>query len=144
MSEMTSHERFRRMFEHQEADRVPIIDGPWGATIERWQREGMPQDVSFVEFFGLDHVAGIGVDNSPQFEEKVIEETDTYIVRTSRWGATFKNWKHAASTPEFLDFIVTDRDAWAKAKTRMTPTRDRVNWVQCGGGVGSWWGRRRG
>ena len=35
MKEMTSHERFSRMFAHKEADRVPIIDSPWGATIER-------------------------------------------------------------------------------------------------------------
>ena len=62
MSEMTSHERFQRMFEHREADRIPIIDGPWGATIERWQREGMPKDVSFVDFFGLDHVVTISAD----------------------------------------------------------------------------------
>ncbi len=46
MQEMTSHERFKRMFEHREADRIPIIDDPWDATIERWQREWMPTDVS--------------------------------------------------------------------------------------------------
>ena len=56
MSEMTSHERFKRMFEHKDADRVPIIDDPWEVTIERWHREGMPKDVSFVDYFGLDHV----------------------------------------------------------------------------------------
>ena len=56
MEEMTSRERFARMYAHEEADRVPIIDSPWGATIERWQSEGMPEDVSYVDFFGLDHV----------------------------------------------------------------------------------------
>ncbi len=73
MPALTSCERFQRMFEHREADRVPIIDSPWGATIERWRREGLPEDVSFVDFFDLDHTAGIGVDNSPQFEAKVLE-----------------------------------------------------------------------
>lgn len=34
MTPMTSHERFRRMFAHQEADRIPIIDSPWAATVE--------------------------------------------------------------------------------------------------------------
>jgi len=48
MKPMTSHERFQRMFAHQEADRIPIIDGPWEATIERWQREGMPLGQSYV------------------------------------------------------------------------------------------------
>jgi hypothetical protein len=48
MPEMTSRERYARIFAHQEADRVPVIDGPWDATIERWQREGMLKEVSYV------------------------------------------------------------------------------------------------
>jgi len=34
------------------------------------------------------------------------EETDEYRIYTTAWGATLKNWKHAASTPEFLDFTI--------------------------------------
>jgi len=116
------------MYEHREADRVPIIDIPWAATVERWRAEGMPEDTGFVEFFGLDRVAGINVDNSPRFEVKTIEETDEYTIRTTSWGATLKNWKHMASTPEFLDFTIVDRDSWDRAKARMTPTRDRADW----------------
>ena len=126
--EMTSHERFARMFAHKEADRVPIIDSPWGTTIERWHREGMPEGISFVDFFKLDHVVGIGVDNSPRYETKVIEETDEYVISTNAWGATMRNWKHATSTPEFLDFTVTDRESWQRAKAQMTPTDDRIPW----------------
>ena len=39
---MTTRERFARMYAHQEADRVPMMDGPWETTITRWQKEGMP------------------------------------------------------------------------------------------------------
>lgn len=128
MTEMTSRERFMRMFNHQEADRIPIIDSPWGATIERWQDEGMPADVSYVDHFDLDRVVSIGADNSPQFPQKTVEETEDYRIYTTSWGATLKNWKHMASTPEFIDFKVQDRDAWEKAKKRMEPSRDRINW----------------
>jgi len=128
MTEWTTRERFARMFDHKEADRVPIIDGPWGATIERWHREGMPEDASYVDYFGLDHVPHVGGDTSPRYEAKTIEETDEYTVSTTSWGATMKTWKHAASTPEFLDFTIKDPDSWRKAKERMTPTRDRVDW----------------
>ena len=62
MSEMTTHERMTRMYEHRDADRVPIIDSPWGSTMERWHREGLPKDVNWVDYFGLDHFAGIGAD----------------------------------------------------------------------------------
>ncbi len=128
MQEMTSHERFKRMYEHRDADRVPIIDSPWSATIERWHREGMPEDVSYIDFFGLDKVATISTDNSPRYEIKTIEETDDYKITTTSWGVTYKNWKHAASTPEYLDFTITTPDRWLEAKQRMTPTPDRIPW----------------
>jgi len=41
------------MFEHRTADRVPVTDSPWGATVERWRREGMPKDALISDFFGL-------------------------------------------------------------------------------------------
>ncbi len=126
--EMTSRERFGRIFAHQEADRVPIIDSPWDATIERWRREGMPPDVHFADYFGIDRLAGIHVDNSPRYPARVLEETDEWVVHTTSWGATLKNWKHAASTPEFLAFTITDRQSWSRAKERMLPADDRIDW----------------
>jgi uroporphyrinogen-III decarboxylase len=116
MSEMTSRERFTRMFEHREADRIPIIDHPWDATIARWQREGMPESVSYVDYFGLDKRYLIGVDNSPQYERRTVEETDEFVTTVTEWGTTLKNWKMEASTPQFLDFTIVDRNSWAEAK----------------------------
>lgn len=127
--ELDTHERFMRMFAHREADRVPIIDEPWGATIERWHREGMPENANWVDFFGLDRVAHIGVDITPRYEIKVLEETADYVISTSPWGVTLKNWRHAASTPQFLAHTITDRARWQEAKARMQPTADRVPWA---------------
>ena len=128
MAEMTTYERMKRMYEHREADRVPVTDGPWGSTLERWHREGLPSDIPWDDYFGLDKFAGIGADNSPRFPSRVIEETEEYTIAVSPWGATSKNWKHAGGVPEFLDFRVKDWDTWREAKARMQPTRDRVNW----------------
>jgi uroporphyrinogen decarboxylase len=116
------------MFEHRPADRVPVIDGPWATTIERWHREGMPAGVSHVDFFGLDKVASVSADNGPRWTEELLEQTEEYtIVRTS-WGVTLKNWRHIASTPEYLDFRVKDAKSWLEAKRRMTPDPDRIDW----------------
>ena len=128
MAQMTTHERMTRMYAHQEADRIPITDSPWSTTIARWQQEGMPDDVRYVDYFGLDHFSHIGVDNSPRFPQEVIEETDEYQIYTTRWGATLRNWKHITSTPEWLDFTVTGPDEWRTAKERMVPTSDRIPW----------------
>ncbi len=125
---MNTFERMRRMYAHQEADRIPVSDWPWNATVERWQREGMPADVSHVDFFDLDRFELIRVDNSPRYPQQVIEETDEYTVTTTSWGVTLKNWKHIASTPQFIDFIIRSPDDWRKAKERMVPSSDRIPW----------------
>jgi uroporphyrinogen decarboxylase len=129
MQSMSSHERFQRMFTHQEADRIPIIDSPWDATIERWHAEGMPTDVSYVDYFGLDNfVSSQFTDNSPRYPVQTISETESERTYTSSWGVTMKQWKHAASTPEFLDYTIVDADSWRKAKARITPSDDRIHW----------------
>jgi len=135
---MTSRERFQCMYEHRQADRVPVTDSPWGATIERWRGEGMPEDVRWEDYFGVDRIASIPADNSPRYPVRVLEETDQYRIWTTRWGATLKDWTHAGGTPEFLDFTITDPDAWARAKKRMTPDRDRVDWKRLEAEYGRW------
>lgn len=129
MKEMTSHERFQRMFSHQDADRIPIIDSPWDATIERWHREGLPEEQSYIDYFGLDHfVSPRLTDNSPRYPVQVLDDNEKDTTYTSEWGVTMRQWKHASSTPEFLSHTIVNADTWYKAKERISPTRDRVNW----------------
>jgi len=129
MKPMTSHERFQRMFAHQEADRIPIIDSPWDATIDRWHSEGMPAEQNYVDYFDLDHfVSPKLTDNSPRFPVGVLEETEKDITYTSDWGVTMRQWKNVSSTPEFLSHTIINGDEWRKAKERITISRDRVNW----------------
>ena len=125
---MTSKERFTRMYEHKEADRVPVFDSPWAGTIARWEKEGMPVGMDWRDYFDVDKVASIGVDISPRYEYQVLEETDHYIIHTNQWGVTIREFKDADSTPEFLDFTVTTPQAWEEAKARMTVDRNRVDW----------------
>lgn len=135
---MTGRERFYRMYAHQEADRIPIIDSPWAGTIARWQREGMPKDADWRDFFGVDKLESIGADISPRYEEKIIEETDRYRIYTTSWGVTLKQFKELDSTPEFLDFTVNTEEAWAEAKKRMAVTPDRVDWDYLRKNYGRW------
>ena len=128
MKKLTTWERVNRMYQHQEADRVPMMDYPWDTTLQRWYREGLPPNVDYVEYFELDRFGQIHVDISTQYPEEGIEETDEYTILKTAWGATLKNWRHIASTPEFHDFTITGPDEWKKAKERMQPTLDRIPW----------------
>ena len=123
---MNSWERFKRMYEHREADRIPIIDNPWTGTIRRWRNEGMPADADWRDYFGVDKQSVINVDISPRFPQKIIEETDRYIISTTSWGLTKKSFKMEDSTPEMLDFKVTTAEAWEQAKAQMTLEDDRL------------------
>jgi len=126
-AKLTSRERFERMYQHRDADRIPIIDGPWKETIDRWVSEGMP-DRDYVKHFDLDRLGWLSADNSPRYEYRVIEETDEYTIYTTQWGTTQRSWKAHGSTPEFLDFTIKSPDTWAAAKARMAPSDDRIDW----------------
>lgn len=129
MDKMTSHERFLRMFEHRPADRIPVIDIPWEATLERWRMEGMPAEVNYVDYFKLDQVEMLQVDNSPLYPKQVIDETSEFQIHTSEWGVKMRNWKHAASTPEFLAHTITDPESWKTAKARINDSPARIDWT---------------
>ena len=125
---MTTKERFLRMFRHEEADRIPIIDSPWAGTFRRWHEEGLPKDVDWTKYFDIDRTANIGIDITPRYENKIIEDTDEYQIYTTSWGVTQKSFKTMDSTPQFLDFKVTTPEAWEDAKRRMTIDDDRIPW----------------
>ena len=130
MKKMTTRERMGCVYAHREGDRAPFFDFPWESTIERWQNEGIPAGTSWQDYFGLDRVYTIYADNSPRYPKEVLEEAEEYSVLTTEWGVKLRQWKHHGGTPEFLDYTVTDPDSWAKARARMTPSRDRIDWAR--------------
>lgn len=141
-SGMTTRERVTRMFEHRQADRIPMTDSFWSATITRWQREGLPADATPAEYFELDRFATIIADITPRYAVEVVEETDEHTIETTAWGVTLKRFKHVSTTPEYIDFKVKNPDAWRAAKKRMTLERDRVDWKRLENHYAAW--RRQG
>lgn len=129
MEKLTSKERFQRMFLHQEADRIPIIDDPWAGTIRRWQREGMPKDIDWRDYFGIDKVAKFDIDTSPRYQSLVLEEDDKQITYTTSYGVTLRKLKEEDSSPEFLDYTVDNSKIWfEETKKRMLEGENRINW----------------
>ena len=130
MTKLNSKERFLRMFEHRDADRIPITDIPWTTTLKRWQNEGLPKNIRFEEYFDIDRVSTISVDNSPRYNKELLEETDRHIIMKTEWGTTLKQLKDATSSPQFLDFTIKDPNSWEKAKSEIYVSKDRINWKQ--------------
>jgi len=128
MITLTTQERFKRLFEHKDVDRIGISDYPWNSTLERWYSEGLPANSDLADYFGMDNIVSVMPDYSPQYPQEIIEETDEYKIFKNNWGATVKDFKHKASVPDFIDFVVKDPDSWLRAKERMIPDIKRIPW----------------
>jgi uroporphyrinogen decarboxylase len=124
---MTSRERVLMALNHEEPDRVPIHDSPWGHTIARWHTEGLPENVGPEAYFGYEF-AGQGADGSLQLPHEVLEETGTYTIYKDANGATRRTFKDHESTPELIDFTVTSAEIWEQYKPRMAWNDSRVDW----------------
>ncbi len=124
---MTSRERISMVLSHEEPDRVPIHDSPWGHTVARWHKEGLPEDQSPGQYFGYE-MTNQGANLTLQLPEETIEETDTYRVFKDANGAVRRKFKDHESTPECIDFTITSREIWEEYKPRMAWNDTRVDW----------------
>jgi len=46
----------------------------------------MPKEVDWRDYFDIDRAERFTLDNSPRYEEKVLEETADYRIRTTKMG----------------------------------------------------------
>jgi len=135
---MTGRERFLKTMRFEPVDRAPMIEcGLWGQTYERWQGEGMPEDVHVKglflngnEFFGLDRILWLPLNFGmmPGFEEEIIEETDRYLVKRHTTGAVTRALKEGTvggtrpSMDQHLDHPVKTRGDFLAIKRRYDPS----------------------
>ncbi len=125
---MTSRERVKMALSHQEPDRVPIHDSPWRATVSRWHREGLSEEIPVGEFFGYEF-SSCGADLSPRFPIRMLERNETFIVETTSTGGVRKNFRDYSTTPEVLDWPIKSKDDWGRIRKRLEPDVTRVDWV---------------
>ena len=120
---MTSIERFVNVLDHKPVDQTPIAVSPWGATVERWRKEGHLQEEEDVsEHFGQDLRSGGWLNSVVDLDHEAvtIEETEETILQLDGNGAQLRRHKLHDSTPEHIDFTVKDRAAWEEfAKPRL-------------------------
>lgn len=124
----TSRERMLAIFDHKEADRVPMTESFWGTTLARWKTEGLPDDTSPHAYFGLDEGNTTAIDWSCRFPEEVIEETDSYTIKRNKHGALQRTFKNSPSMNEWSDFTLKDWASWEEEiKPRMAWDESRVD-----------------
>jgi len=143
---MNDRERYLATMSFQHADRYPYYElGVWGQTYERWLREGLKEEElqgdwfrGEVKFAHLDKREFIKLDMGPiPGFEKIIEETDRYIIFTDRWGQKHRGLKEGTvrgtrlSMDTYMDFFVKSRSDFLEMKKHFDPyepTRYPQNW----------------
>jgi uroporphyrinogen decarboxylase len=123
---MNSRERVQRVLAGGVPDRVPLDDGFWATTVERWRSEGLPEGVSPNDYFGFD-IVYIGGDYSLQIPERVVEQTETTRTYWDSDGALRKD-SHTAEgwTSQWLDYTIKTREDWARYKQHLTFHPSRI------------------
>jgi len=135
---MNDHERFLATMNYQERDRCPWGEmGFWPETLERWHKEGWPEDIGLNEFFGFDKLrneVGISLGFVPGFKREILEESGEYRVVRRETGVTVKEFIGELSfhMPQWLRFPLKTSDDWEnKIKPRLnpdSPERCPKNW----------------
>ena len=125
---MTGRDRVLLALNHKESARIPMHDSLWSATIKRWKKEGLPEEVDVNEYFGWDFTF-LGANCTPRFPVKVIEKNERFIIQTTPQGGKRKNFLDYTTTPEVIDWPIKTKDDWKEIKKRLKPDFTRVDWV---------------
>ena len=136
---MDTRERYLKTMHFEPVDHPPLCPpgGPWASTLQRWHQEGLPEGVGLCEYFELEPLrfAAVGIDTllCPGFEERVIEETDEFVIKIDRHGVKVRDFKDHVSMPEHLEYPIkgapdlewlSERLSWA------APGRIDENWLR--------------
>ena len=97
----------------------------WNGTIQRWRKDGMPEDVHLAEYFGFDRVEALPINLGiiPTFEMKLLDENKTHQIILDSDGAKKKILKEhrEESMDQWLDYPLKDKKTWEEYKKRLSP-----------------------
>ncbi len=126
---------------------MPICDGLWPSTIQRWHTEGLPDtvpaidpstkeayrrprrstDISAADYFGYE-IVRIRPDMSPRYPTEVIDEGGNCILERTPYGSLRRQTRTRTGVPEVVEWSIKSRADWERIKPRLQPDPTRVNW----------------
>lgn len=125
---MTDRERFLATMYYRERDRCPWGEmGFWPETLQRWHKEGWPDDTPLNEFFGFDLLREeirVSLGFIPGFPREIVQETDHYRIVRRETGVIAKEFKGELSfhMPQWLRFPLGTRQDWeTNIRPRLNP-----------------------
>jgi uroporphyrinogen decarboxylase len=128
---MTSRELFREIMFYGDFDRMPVWHwAGWPETEKEWEEQGLEPGQNRHEYFnagGLPWGVPVNLNLYPAFPTQTIEETPEYRIIQQGDGVIAKHWKDRSCIPQYLDFILTNRQAWEEQyKEKLQPNPARI------------------
>ncbi|MCP4199546.1 MAG: hypothetical protein GY762_20550 [Proteobacteria bacterium] len=115
MNELTGIERISNILRREPVDRIGIFEHFWSNTQPNWEEAGwIPPNIDLVDHFDFDMKLFWAFDfiADLDFEPEVVEETDSTILLRDGNGALLRRHKLHETTPEHVDYLVTNRQTW--------------------------------
>lgn len=131
---MNERERFLSLMDYKSPDRIPNHEvGVWAQTKVRWEQEGLDSKKHHWNWFEGDpswdmdkrEYLPINYGFLPGFTEKILEETDRYLIKRHKSGIVTKALKAGsvgnsrASMDQYLSFPVESKEDFRKLKKRL-------------------------
>lgn len=137
---MNDRERYWRTMEFKKVDHCPFWQDWYSPTgLERWHKEGLPEDVHIGEYFGFEPAGGVPVNLGiiPDFKVETIEETGTYRTFRDGDGSIKKQFKEYSGfgMPQWIEYPIKGRKDWEEYKKRLNPDSPlryppKLNWEE--------------
>jgi uroporphyrinogen-III decarboxylase len=124
---MDDRERFLDMMAYKPVDRLPVmsietlIEGP---ALDRYRREGLPNDTSPLDYLGIKTFQRLPVSFEPMpgFERRIVSDDESEYVEIDGMGATVRRMKEAPKMYYgYIDHPVKTREDWEQYKRRFDP-----------------------
>ena len=144
---MNSRERVHCALNHEQPDRIPIYDSFWTDTLSLWRSQGLPEGVSPEDYFDFD-IRIMGIDASPRFDAKLLNEDGDMITLQDRFGYVVKKSRTRSRTMQFLEHPASFSEDWSEVKQRFRllpgePARTDVQTFPFRLDVGPTWSQAR-
>ena len=138
---MTNRERIINCALNKPIDRSPFsfYFGPWGETIQRWQKENGKGENAWLEGFGFDQQATlvgsyVNMLHYPPFESKVLETKGNKLICQDWLGEIVECIDSVSGIPKIIKSPVESREDWTNfKKTKLNPDdagRFPENWSE--------------
>jgi uroporphyrinogen decarboxylase len=124
---MNARERVLAVLSGRKPDRVPLDDSYWETTIARWQREGLPSEMSPRDYFGTNEIVRIGGDYTMQFPERTLREEESVRVYWDSDGALRRDLHVSEGwTSQWLGFTIQSPADWRQHRHRIEYNETRI------------------